>query len=109
MDLLDLRSDQCRYALNDSLPYDFCGGPVAHRENGTGLPYCTSHALKCFDPKTPKSWKGIAGMIAAMETNVVSTRANGDGGISPGERVNPIDEVFANSRIGEKPLMERVL
>jgi hypothetical protein len=42
-DLLDLRSDQCRYPTGDRAPYMFCGTAIAD-----GFPYCPAHAMLCY-------------------------------------------------------------
>lgn len=47
--ILDLRRDQCRYAVTDDKPHLFCGQPV---EKGSS--YCEFHTNICT---TPSSWR----------------------------------------------------
>lgn len=109
MDLLDLKAGDCRFPHGDALPYRFCGAPIVRGS------YCAKHAALCLDPKLLKDVRGLVGMIYAMDHNVIQStggrRADGRGryGAAQDGRVHPIDEVFATSQIGEKPLLERVL
>jgi GcrA cell cycle regulator len=48
LDIQDLGDDQCRYPCTDGPPHRFCG-----REKVTGLPYCSDHAVICFQPPNP--------------------------------------------------------
>lgn len=96
MDLLDLKAGDCRFPHGDALPYRFCGAPIVRGS------YCAKHAAVCLDPKPLKDVRGLVGMIYACEQNITHTSQRHD-------RVHPIDQVFATSQIGEKPLLERVL
>lgn len=112
-DLLDLKPGQCRFPRGDDLPFSFCALPVTRGS------YCAEHARLCFDPRAKKDHRGLAGMIYATEHTILHVgkqNSRGPHGDHIGSRayvatdkVSPIDEVFANSRIGEKPLLERVL
>jgi GcrA cell cycle regulator len=48
LDIQDLADDQCRYPCTDGPPHRFCG-----RGKVTGLPYCSDHAVICFQPPNP--------------------------------------------------------
>lgn len=112
-DLLDLKPGQCRFPRGDELPFDFCAAPVSRGS------YCAEHVKVCFDPRAKKDHRGLAGMIYATEHTILHVGKQHNRGrhgdsmrahppYTP-DKVSPIDEVFANSRIGEKPLLERVL
>lgn len=110
MDLIDLKEGDCRYPSGDALPFDFCGAPIVEGS------YCAQHHKLCVSSKTPKDWRGLAGMIYSTEQTIThaspgSFQTGRIGYRRESQVVHPIDEVFAASAecIGDGLLMDRVL
>lgn len=45
--LLELESDECRWAVNDGGPFVFCSAKVA----AEGVPYCSAHMRRGYTPR----------------------------------------------------------
>jgi hypothetical protein len=68
--LLDLGPAECRFALTDDLPHDFCGKPTAPK----GEPYCPRHKARCHVGRT--SWEELARTIPSAEVPLVPASNN---------------------------------
>jgi hypothetical protein len=62
--LLDLEPAQCRYALTDDLPHDFCGKPTANAKE----PYCPEHKALCHVGRA--GWRALERMIHGEEVTL---------------------------------------
>lgn len=94
-EITELNDDQCRFALTAESPHFFCGEPI---ERGA---YCSQHAKRCYTG-TGKPWQSLAAMMDATEQTVAHITVR-DEDVQPS-----IDDVFSNSQIGGRPLMERL-
>lgn len=74
-DIIEIRSDECHFAVNDVLPFVFCCEPVQ-----PGSSYCAPHHRRCH-AGFGRPWKALEYMMLHLEQSVVYAKhVNATGG-----------------------------